>query len=65
MITSNSNPYLQQSSTLKRDAVSAPILPDRAKVNLLVDISTESSIDDLPAGWSYSYGPLFIFLLRY
>jgi hypothetical protein len=43
-----SNPYHVQHST---KSVSAPILP---KPNLLIDISTHP--DDLPLGWSYSYG---------
>jgi mannitol-specific phosphotransferase system IIBC component len=45
-----------------RKTAPAPILPTvaakkKSKSSLLVDISTESNIqDDLPSGWAYSYG---------
>lgn len=60
--STQSNPYLQhqqqqqQPSSDARETVSAPTLPDAAKSNVLVDVLTESDLNDLPPGWLYAHG---------
>lgn len=60
--STQSNPYLQhqqqqqQPSLDARETVSAPTLPDTAKSNILVDVLTESDLNDLPPGWLYAHG---------
>jgi hypothetical protein len=62
--STQSNPYLQQreSKLITRETASAPVLPDSAKADLLVDISTEQDLDDLPSGWCYAHGKSSLYL---
>lgn len=68
--STQSNPYLQhqqqqqQPSLDARETVSAPTLPDTAKSNILVDVLTESDLNDLPPGWLYAHddsGTIYFF----